>query len=97
MPFCMVLVITSLAKVGGVTGLAHSLPPQMKTLHVFGEFGWIYLARWTIMVSFGYNTSAMAQRYFSVDDERSARKVCVSSAADCFLSAHSSGLFHPWR
>ncbi len=77
MPFCLVLVITSLAKVGGVTGLVHSLPPEMKTIHFSGEFGWIYLASWTIMVSFGYNTSAMAQRYFSVDDERSARKVAL--------------------
>src|SRR6266536_2577358 len=77
MPFCLVLVITSLAKVGGVTGLVHSLPPAMKTIHFSGEFGWVYLVSWTIMVSFGYNTSAMAQRYFSVDDERSARKVAL--------------------
>src|SRR6266571_6865244 len=77
MPFCLVLVITSLARVGGVTGLVHSLPPEMKTLHFSGEFGWVYLLSWTIMVSFGYNTSAMAQRYFSVDDERSARKVAL--------------------
>ena len=77
MPFCLVLVVTSLARVGGVTGLVHSLPPEMKMLHVSGEFGWIYLVSWTIMVSFGYNTSAMAQRYFSVDNERSARKVAL--------------------
>src|SRR5438552_4822970 len=56
MPFCMVLFVMSLARVGGVTGLVHSLPPEMKTLHVSGEFGWFYLASWTIMVSFGYNT-----------------------------------------
>jgi Na+/proline symporter len=49
----------------------------MKTIHFSGEFGWVYLVSWTIMVSFGYNTSAMAQRYFSVDDERSARKVAL--------------------
>jgi Na+/proline symporter len=49
----------------------------MKTLRFSGEFGWLYLVSWTIMVSFGYNTSAMAQRYFSVDDERSARKVAL--------------------
>jgi len=77
MPFCMVLVVMSLARVGGVSGLVHSLPPEMKTLHVSGEFGWLYIASWTIMVSFGYNTSAMAQRYFSVDDERSARKIAL--------------------
>jgi SSS family transporter len=87
MPFCLVLVITSLAKVGGVTGLAHSLPPEMKTLHFTGEFGWIYLVSWTIMVSFGYNTSAMAQRYFSVDDERSARKVALLCSCLFFVGA----------
>jgi len=77
MPFCLVLVISSLSRVGGVSGFVHSLPPEMKTLHFSGEFGWVYLVSWTIMVSFGYNTSAMAQRYFSVDDERSARKVAL--------------------
>ena len=77
MPFCLVLAILSLARVGGMTGLIHSLPPEMKTLHVSGEFGWLYIVSWTIMVSFGYNTSAMAQRYFSVDNERSARKVAL--------------------
>lgn len=87
MPFCLVLVITSLGKVGGVAGLVHSLPPQMKTLHFSGEFGWVYLLSWTIMVSFGYNTSAMAQRYFSVDDERSARKVALLCCGLFFVGA----------
>lgn len=87
MPFCLVLVITSLARVGGVSGLFHALPPEMKTLHVSGEFGWIYLVSWTIMVSFGYNTSAMAQRYFSVDTERSARKVALLCCGLFFAGA----------
>jgi len=87
MPFCLVLVITSLSRVGGVSGLIHSLPPEMKTLHISGEFGWIYLVSWTIMVSFGYNTSAMAQRYFSVDDEHSARKVALLCCALFFTGA----------
>jgi SSS family solute:Na+ symporter len=80
MPFCMVLLITALIRVGGVGAFVHSLPPQMKTIHVSGEFGWIYILSWTVMVSFGYNTSAMAQRYFSVDNERSARKVALLCA-----------------
>jgi solute:Na+ symporter, SSS family len=87
MPFCLVLVITSLARVGGVSGLLHSLPPEMKTMHVSGEFGWIYLGSWTIMVAFGYNTSAMAQRYFSVDTERSARKVALLCCGLFFAGA----------
>src|SRR5256885_6176340 len=87
MPFCLVLVVMSLARVGGVTGLVHALPPDMKTLHVSGEFGWIYIASWTIMVAFGYNTSAMAQRYFSVDDERSARKIALLCCGLFFVGA----------
>ena len=87
MPFCLVLVILALHQVGGVTGLVHALPPEMKTIHVSGEFGWIYLASWTIMVAFGYNTSAMAQRYFSVDDERSARKVALLCCGLFFVGA----------
>src|SRR3954471_24858242 len=87
MPFCLVLVITALARVGGIGGLVHSLPPEMKTLRFSGEFGWIYIASWTIMVSFGYNTSAMAQRYYSVDDERSARKVALLCCCLFFVGA----------
>ena len=87
MPFCLVLVITALSRVGGVGGLVHSLPPEMKTLHLSGEFGWIYIISWTIMVSFGYNTSAMAQRYYSVDDERSARKVALLCCCLFFVGA----------
>jgi solute:Na+ symporter, SSS family len=64
MPFCLVLVITSRARVGGVAGCIHSLPPAMKTIPLSGEFGWSYVLSWTVMVSFGYNTNAMAQRYF---------------------------------
>jgi solute:Na+ symporter, SSS family len=81
MPFCVVLVVTALMRVGGISGLIHSLPPQMKTIHLSGEFGWIYIISWTMMVSFGYNTSAMAQRYFSVDNEASARKVALLCSA----------------
>jgi solute:Na+ symporter, SSS family len=87
MPFCLVLGIISLTRVGGVTGLLNSLPPEMKTLHVSGEFGWLYIISWTIMVSFGYNTSAMAQRYFSVDNERSARKVALLCCGLFFVGA----------
>jgi Na+/proline symporter len=87
MPFCLVLVVMSLLRVGGVGGLVHALPPEMKTIHWSGEFGWFYLASWTIMVSFGYNTSAMAQRYFSVDDERSARKIALLCSVLFFAGA----------
>src|SRR5215469_16491734 len=87
LPFCVVLVGASLLRVGGISGLLHALPPSMKTIPVHGEFGWIYLASWTIMVSFGYNTSAMAQRYFSVEDERAAKRVSLLCSALFFVGA----------
>src|SRR5438105_783879 len=87
MPFCLVLVIASLMRVGGLTGLIHSLPPELKTIHLTGEFGCFYILSWTVMVSFGYNTSAMAQRYFSVDNERSARRVALLCSVLFFAGA----------
>jgi SSS family solute:Na+ symporter len=75
MPFTLVMFVASLNRVGGLSGLLGGLPPEMKTVSGLGDMGWLYVACWTVMVSFGYNTAAMAQRYFCVDDERSARKV----------------------
>jgi solute:Na+ symporter, SSS family len=76
MPFTLVMFFASLSRVGGLGGLLAGLPPEMKSLSHPGP-GWIYVLSWTVMVTFGYNTAAMAQRYFSVDDERSARKVAL--------------------
>jgi SSS family transporter len=77
MPFALVMFFASLARVGGLGGLVSGLPPELRSLALPGDFGWLYVGCWTLMVSFGYNTAAMAQRYFSVDDERSARKVAL--------------------
>jgi len=87
LPFCVVLAGASLVHVGGFSGLAHGLPPQMKTIPLHGEFGWIYLACWTVMVSFGYNTAAMAQRYFSVENERAAKKAALLCCGLFFVGA----------
>jgi len=87
LPFCIVLAAASLVHVGGISGLVHSLPPEMKTIPLHGEFGWIYLVCWAVMVSFGYNTSAMAQRYFSVENERAAKKVALLCCGLFFLGA----------
>ena len=77
MPFTVVMVVVSLARVGGIGGLMRGLPPEMTSLHLTADMGWLYVACWTVMVSFGYNTSAMAQRYFSVEDEGAAKKVAL--------------------
>ncbi|MEO6910152.1 MAG: hypothetical protein ABI158_04430, partial [Edaphobacter sp.] len=87
LPFCIVLAVASLMQVGGISGLVHALPAEMKTIHIHGEFGWIYLACWAVMVSFGYNTGAMAQRYFSVENERAAKRAALLCTGLFFLGA----------
>jgi SSS family transporter len=77
LPFTLVMAGAALSRVGGIRGLLAALPADMTTISLSGEYGWAYVATWVVMVSFGYNTAAMAQRYFSVDDERSARKVAL--------------------
>ncbi|HOC18411.1 MAG TPA: sodium/solute symporter [Vicinamibacterales bacterium] len=77
LPFTLVLCAVSLSRIGGVKAFLEGLPAPMTSLALPNEFGWGYVAAWTVMVSFGYNTSVMAQRYFAVDDERSARKVSL--------------------
>jgi solute:Na+ symporter, SSS family len=87
LPFCLILAAASLIHVGGISGLVHSLPPHMKTIPLRGDFGWIYIVCWAAMVSFGYNTSAMAQRYFSVEDERAAKHVALLCSGLFFLGS----------
>jgi SSS family transporter len=77
MPFTLVMFFASLAKVGGVSGLVASLPAESTSLALAPGYGWTYVACWTVMTSFGYNTAAMAQRYFSVEDERASRKIAL--------------------
>jgi solute:Na+ symporter, SSS family len=77
MPFTLVMAAAALSRVGGLHGLVAALPPEMMSWRLPGEFGWVYVVCWSVMTSFGYNTAAMAQRYFSVDDEASAKKVAL--------------------
>lgn len=87
LPFCIVLAAASLIHVGGISGLVHSLPHEMTTIPLRGDFGWIYIVCWACMVSFGYNTSAMAQRYFSVENERAAKHVALLCSGLFFLGS----------
>jgi Na+/proline symporter len=77
MPFTLVMLFASLAKVGGVSGLVAGLPAGATSPGLTPGYGWIYVLCWTVMTSFGYNTAAMAQRYFSVEDERASRKIAL--------------------
>jgi SSS family transporter len=77
MPFTIVMAAAALIRLGGLGAAVEKLPPEMTSFALPAAFGWGYVAAWTLMVSFGYNTAAMAQRYFSVEDEAAARKVAI--------------------
>jgi len=77
MPFTIVMAFASLSRVGGIAGLVSGLPAEMTSLALPPGYGWSYVVCWTVMTSFGYNTAAMAQRYFSVEDERASRKIAL--------------------
>jgi solute:Na+ symporter, SSS family len=77
MPFTIVMAFASLVKLGGISGLVSALPAEMTSLALPPGYGWSYVVCWAAMTSFGYNTAAMAQRYFSVEDERASRKIAL--------------------
>ena len=97
MPFTVVMFFAALAKVGGLSGLLAGLPPEATSLALPAEYGWGYVVCWTVMVSFGYNTAAMAQRYFSVEDERASRKIGLLVLRALPARAPSSGSFRRSR
>lgn len=87
-PFTLLLAGAALVQIGGIGALIEGLPNELLTLSGHTERSSIpYLLSWTIMVSFGYNTRAHAQRYFSVPDESSARKIAVLNFVLFFIGA----------
>jgi SSS family transporter len=75
-PVAVVLMILSLADVGGVSGLAARAPEGFFNPFA-GEYGWLFLIAYTISQITGYNNFANAQRYFCAPTERDARKIAV--------------------
>jgi SSS family transporter len=77
LPFTIILVIAVFYKFGGVSQFISALPPDLLKIGHSEYSNWYFLVSWTMMVIFGYNTRAHAQRYFSVDTEKSAKKISV--------------------
>jgi SSS family transporter len=101
-PFTLVMAAAALGRLGGFSSLWSALPPETTSFALGGEYGWAYVVTWTVMTSVGYNTSAMAQRYFSVEDERAARKAAflcfalfLTGAAIWFLPPLAMRVLNP--
>ena len=81
----LLLLPLALWHVGGPAHAFEGLPPGF--LHFKGgPYGWIYLLSFCLIVLVSYNaTWALAQKYYSVPDEKSASKAAYLSAALNFI------------
>lgn len=77
LPFTLILAYIAISKLGGVSQFMAALPSNLLKIGHSEYSSWTFLISWTVMVFFGYNTRANAQRYFSVDTEKSAKKIAI--------------------
>ncbi|MFZ5518571.1 MAG: sodium:solute symporter family transporter [Candidatus Zhuqueibacterota bacterium] len=84
-PFTIVMFFMALAKVGGISAFFSSLPAQLLTLGHSEKSMFTYILCFGLVNFFAYNTSVNAQRYFSVDSERSAKKVALFTSLMFFF------------
>jgi solute:Na+ symporter, SSS family len=75
-PVACVLMVLSLADVGGVSGFVAKAPSGFFN-PLAGEYGWLFLLAYTVSQITGYNNFANAQRYFCAPTERDARKIAL--------------------
>jgi SSS family transporter len=72
-------------RLGGVTKALHAAPPQLWHAHG-GPYGWLYITSYLLIVGISYNGSwSFAQKFYSVPDERSARRAGYLAAALNFV------------
>lgn len=69
----------SLSAVGGLGDFIQKVPEGFFSIG-FGEADLLFIVGWTLLMCYGNNSNATVQRYFSVRDERAARKVALTAA-----------------
>lgn len=72
----LVVTVLGLFEIGGLAPLFTEVPKgfwQVQTQ----EFDWSYVLAFGVMMVFAMNSGALSQRYFSVKDEKEARKVAL--------------------
>ncbi len=76
LPICLLLVPLALMAVGGVDGLVAAAPQNYFQVPTEGLPGHYMLAYFVLLI-LGQNTNPIAQRYFSVRNEKDAKKVSL--------------------
>ena len=75
----------AIAAAGGPAHAFRGLPPDFLHLTA-GPYTWTYLLSFTLLIIISYNaTWALAQKYYSVPDEKSATKAAYTAAALNFI------------
>jgi len=69
----------SLKAIGGIDALVSKAPENYFAIGN-GDVDMFYLFGWLLLMFFGNNSNASVQRYFSVEDEKAARKVALLSS-----------------
>jgi len=77
LPFTIILAYAAISNIGGISEFISAMPTEMLEVGNTEYSSWTYLLSWFVMAFFGYNTRAHAQRYYSVDNESSAKKISI--------------------
>ncbi|MEO6909768.1 MAG: hypothetical protein ABI158_02445 [Edaphobacter sp.] len=81
----LLLLPLAILKLGPLHQALHGIPPNLFRL-TGGPYSWIYVIGYGAVVLVSYNGNwALAQKYYSVPDERSATKAAYLSAALTFV------------
>jgi SSS family transporter len=80
----LIAVPLSIREVGGLNDLVLKAPEGFFNIG-YGNTDLFFLFGWTLLMFYGNNSNATVQRYFSVKDEESARKVALISSVLFFL------------
>ena len=75
-PVALVVLFLGIHEIGGISSLATRAPQNFWAVET-QEFSWIFIMAYGVMMTFAMSSGAAAQRYFSVKDEKEARKVAI--------------------
>ncbi|MBT4512945.1 MAG: sodium/solute symporter [Chloroflexi bacterium] len=77
-PCALVVLFLSFHELGDVGRLVSQAPPDFWKIET-QEFDWWYILAYLVMIFFAMSSGAPAQRFFSVKDEKEAKKVAILS------------------
>ena len=84
-PTALVVMVLGFRDVGGLSRLVTDVPEGFWNVNT-AEFDWWYILAFGVMMLMAMNSGSLSQRYFSVKNEREARKVAILTMVLLFLA-----------